>query len=1612
MTTNHKESRYLVNQVREYIKNNYRGDDSALVDALSVWYFSSVSDHDLAAKSAEVWAHILLAHWKLIAQRKPGELKIRVFNPELKRDGWTSAFTSILISHDDIPFLVDSIRMVLDKDNHEMHFILHFGGLKVMRDKKYKITQVFPFGTTQSEFSSAPIFIEIDRIVDAEEMNALQAEIERALQDVRAVVEDWRLMTAKVEESLVELETPAPGLDVHDVSESRDFLKWLLNNNFTFLGCRDYKLIGDGHNRALQAIPHSGLGVLRDGDEIKSSKSYAELPPQARKMALSKDVLIIAKTNTPSTVHRQVRTDYIGVKRYDGQGELIGERRFVGLYTSTAYYSSPRQIPFLRHKVDQVIQDFGFPHDSHDGKEVVHILETLPRDDLFQASHEELFHLTQGILHLKERKRLRLLVRRDAFHRYFSCLVYIPREVFTTDLADKMQAVLMRAFNGEEATYDTYFSDSVLTRIHYTIRVDAKSPIEYDLTEIENELTIVAKSWTDELRQVLFLRYDEITAARYIAKYSKVFSAGYMEIYSPIEALLDIEKMELLNESTQLTMLLRALPHANSFSLKIFKNDETIILSDAVPILENMGLRIIGESSHQVVCGQANTIWINDFTVVTRSHRAIDIDVQCGDFQEAFKQIWYGIAENDSFNRLVLEANLNWQQVSMLRAYAKYLRQIGFTLSQSYIEHALVHYAGIAQALAQLFELRFNPKSDDQERIGQQSLVKQIEESLENVSSLDEDRIFRRFLELILATLRTNFYQVDDQGQPKSYISYKFNPAIISELPLPRPKFEIFVYSPRVEGVHLRAGNVARGGLRWSDRKEDFRTEVLGLMKAQQVKNTVIVPEGAKGGFVVKRNQPSDMPRDVYMKEVIECYTIFISGLLDITDNIHHHKIVPPKNVVRYDNDDPYLVVAADKGTATFSDIANGISKQYGFWLDDAFASGGSAGYDHKKMGITSRGVWVSVKRHFRELGLNPERDDFTVIGVGDMSGDVFGNGMLLSRHTKLVGAYNGDHIFLDPHPDPAKSYDERKRLFELPRSSWTDYDAKLISPGGGVYSRFAKSITLTPEIKRLLDVTDDVMVPNDLIKAMIKAPIDLIWNGGIGTFVKASTESHVDVGDRTNDAIRVNGNELRAKIIAEGGNLGMTQLGRIEYSLNGGIVNTDFIDNSAGVDCSDHEVNIKILFNRFVLNGSMSIEERNRFLEEMTDEVAELVLLDNYEQTQMLSLETSVATQTMDIFRHYIADMERAGRLDRKLEYLPDDKMLIERKANHKPLTRPEIAILLAYSKMYLKQTILSTKIPEEEYFDQYLMTAFPMPLREKYSAELKRHPLRREIVATQLCKAITDRMGINFVERLQKETGASLEFIIRAFSVSESIYGMQTIWNQIVSLDERVEPAVQYTMMLEVYYLIRRATRWFIRNVKANFNIESTIKQFHEPIRILTEQIPAALDERGNTEFEHMISQLVEKRVPETLAREVAKCSVLYTSLDIVEAAQKYKLELNDAAKAYYSLGDKLELNWLRDAINFYTVETQWDELARAGFRDDLDRVQRKLSAKIFTLKTKDEQPKGIEERVDIWMKRYTTFIDRWQVLLTEMKSSDSISFVTYSVVLRELFDFAQAC
>lgn len=1611
-----QERQSIIDLIRGYFNQHLPKQQAHLIDIFAQRFLSACAIDDLKEHSIDDLCGALLSQWNFSYQRKPEESKVRVFNPHLDTDRWQSAHTIMQISHDDIPFMVDSIRMELDRLGYQVHFVIHIGGLKLKRDAQFHITDILPVGAVEPDaYSEAPIYLEIDRIVDAKVMEDLRVSIEHILGDVYLSVNDWHHMFERMKDSIQELEQNPPSLDPNEIAEAKDFLHWLMNNHFTFLGCRDYKLIGDGSSRALQMIPSSGLGVLRD-KVGRLSRSYAELPPQARKIALSNNILIIAKTHTKSTVHHPGYTDYIGVKRFNNKGELVGERRFIGLYTSSAYHSNTKLIPFVRHKVAQVLEDFHFPPDSHDGKEVAHILETLPRDDLFQASHEELMDLTLGILQLQERKRIRLFVRQDAYGRYISCLVYVPREIFTTDLSYAMQEILMQAFNGTESTFTTYFSDSILARIHYNVRVDPQVRPVYNLAEVEQCLVAVARSWADVLKARLIETLGEADGLRYFTKYRKAFPASYTEACSPQVAVEDIKKIETLSLENPLGLsFVKDLERGiEILRFKLFHVEQIIVLSDVLPTLEHMGLRVLAERSYEIKLKDSRTVWINDFDMVYASQKEIDVNTVSEIFLHAFAKVWFHYVEDDGFNRLVFEAQLDCNEINVLRAYTKYLRQIGFNFSQNYIEQALVNNSSIARQLIILFKLRFSPIYTDEQRVEAEVIVEKIEKDLEQVMNLDEDRILRRILEVMLATLRTNFFQkqVDDFNQltEKSYISFKFNPAAISDLPLPRPQFEIFVYSPRVEGVHLRGGKVARGGIRWSDRREDFRTEILGLMKAQQVKNALIVPVGAKGGFSPKQ-LPVEADRDEIQREGIACYSIFIKGLLDLTDNIVSDKILPPSNVVRYDEDDTYLVVAADKGTATFSDIANNISKEYGFWLGDAFASGGSAGYDHKKMGITARGAWVSVKRHFRELNLDPDKDDFSVVGVGDMAGDVFGNGMLLSQHIKLIATFNNVHIFLDPNPDPQASFIERKRLFEKPRSTWLDYNPSLISKGGGVYYRSAKSIALSPEVRAALGIEAEHLVPTELIRAILKAPVDLIWNGGVGTFVKASTESHADVGDKLNDSIRIDGCELRARTVGEGGNLGFTQLGRIEYSLHGGIINTDFIDNSAGVNCSDHEVNIKVLLNSSLVSGKISLEQRNHLLEQMTQDITELVLHDNYETTQILDLESSATQQKMDIFHRFMIELEKRGRLNRKLEFLPIDKTIAERKANNKLFTRPEIAVLLSYCKLFLKQDILSSTLPEESYLIKYLLTAFPKQLCEKYFTEMKQHRLRREIISTQLSKSIIDRMGINFIERLQGETGASVASIVRAYAISESIYELEKLWAQIENLDNLVDVPTQQSMMLRLYYLVRRGTRWFLRNRKADINIEEAINDFMPLINQLIQNLSVLLPVESLELTESVVKSLVEKNVPKDIAIRIANCSVLFTSLDIVEASRQSQLTLEEVARTYYVLGNRLDLIWMRESISNFSTESQWGELGRSSIRDDLDRVQRKLSISVLLLTKKKMKKATIDERIDAWLMEHQIFIDRWKTLLSDIKSTGNIEFVTYSVLVRELSDFVDA-
>lgn len=1561
---------------------------------------STASLADLNSRSIASLVELIQDLWHFTYTRARSEVKVRVFNPKKH-----STHTVIQVNCKDTPFLVDSVRMEINRYGFVVHFIIHLGGLLILRDAKKHIAKVSPVGVyDEHSVNEAMMHIEIDRQTDETVIAELEASLKRVLNDVHAAVEDWALIRGKLHHALTELEHRiAP--DAGDLAESRDFLRWLDADHFTFLGYREYEAIGEGDALALKLVPGSGLGVLRDDSESRSLRYIADMPVDARKQLLSPGVLMIGKTNTCATVHRPVYTDYIGVKRFNDSGRLIGESRFIGLYTSIAYTANPKHIPFLRHKVARVMQMSALPADGHAAKTLLSILETLPRDDLFQASPEELFELAMGILHLQERPCVRLFIHKDYYDRFYSCYLYLPKEYFSTEVCKKAQAVLDRTLKSTDTTFTTFFSDSILVRIHFIVRVHPEDSTLVDVNALEQAILEATRSWLNHFYDELLVQYGEAQGVAYFKKYKHAFPEGYKEYYTPQTAAHDVKRIESISASMPITMAFyrSVFKGRDVLRLKLFNFNKTMALSDVLPLLENLGLRVLGERPNEIEFQEAS-IWINDFDLLYVDDANLNVDEVRENFQEALIDIWNGHSENDGFNRLILKAGLVCREVTLLRALAKYMQQIQFIYTQNYIEVTLEKYASIARLLVELFHVRFNPNTPRQST---DRLVKKIEKELNHVVALDEDRILRRYLELILAIIRTNFYQ-QHEGSFKSYLSFKFSPALISDLPLPRPMFEIFVYSPRVEGVHLRSSKVARGGIRWSDRRQDFRVEVLDLMVAQTLKNSVIVPSGAKGGFYPKQLPVNN--RDARMQEAQACYRIFISALLDVSDNLKEGVVVPPAQVVAYDEEDYYLVVAADKGTATFSDIANSISKTYDFWLGDAFASGGSAGYDHKKMGITARGAWESVKRHFREhFNLNTQTQDFTVVGIGDMSGDVFGNGMLLSEHIKLVAAFNHEHIFIDPKPNAELSFQERQRLFVLPRSSWADYDVSLISKGGGVFSREEKLIKLTPEMKKLLNTKKENLIPAELIQAILTAEVDLLWNGGIGTYVKSITETHTDVGDRLNDAVRVNGNDLKCKVVCEGGNLGLTQLGRIEYALNKGVSYTDFIDNSAGVSCSDEEVNIKILLNTVVAEGHLTYEERNQLLVDMTPEVAAVVLSKNYRQTQAIAFSQHYSKEAIDVYRRVITMMEKEGRFDRDLEYLPSDKALIERKANHQGLTNPELAVLYAYSKNILRAEIIASALPDEAYFSDILIKAFPQTLGENYLSYLEKHPLRREIIATQLANLFVNRMGVDFMLHAKQQTGASFSDIIRAFVLAVRVFDIARLWAGIDVLDYAVKGSIQSEMLAYVYHLLHRSTRWFLKRYRKGIDLNALIDIYLKPVEQFKKELPLLLKGSDRDYYESIVNYLVKHEVTIDFSTDIALTAVLFSALGIVHSsAGQDHLAMSQLSDVYYQLTSHFELDWLRQHIAAEHVDNEWDETARYNLLDDLDGLQQQLAIHVVKM-----QPASADMTVQLaqWIALNQEWSDRWQLMMSDLKSSNVRGFTMYSVMIRVLYDITLA-
>lgn len=1500
-------------------------------------FYAHVPEDDILKAAPESLARQALSTFDLAESREPTSPAIRVSNPAIDSEGWAPGCTVIEIIHDDMPFLVDSVNAELNRRDLVVQQLIH-PVLCLTRDAG-KITQCAHRAKAGADESV--MHIHIEERASAAERAEIATSIASILADVRASVEDWQSIRGKVAESIESLtRTPPKGIVPEDAIEAADFLAWMDDDHFTFLGYCEYGYFGEGDAFVLESTPSTGLGLLRSARIAERGviDTMGDLEPRILANLKTPRLINIIKSIERSVVHRPAQLDYVSVQVFDENGAVIGGRRFVGLFTSTVYTTSPHRIPVVRRKVTEAVDDAAQGRGSHDEKALTHILETYPRDELFQISPPELTRIAAGILNVQERVRTALFVRKDRFERFISALIFVPRDRYDTSLRLKMAELIAKAYGGEVMSFATHIADDPLARVHLVIKTSGPAQVEPNVAEIEAALIEISRSWADKLESAILAKHQGSRGRNLAKTFANAFPAAYREATSAEDAAFDAV---LINAYASPNGLAQSLSRPvgtaeTAVHFKLFHRGGPAPLSDVMPMLEDAGLRILSETPSKVCPEGADPVWIHHFEAETATGCTIDIADVRDRFHDGFAAIWHGKAESDSLNQLILSAGLTWRQASLLRAFSRYLRQAGANFSIEYMEDTLNGNPEIARLIATYFEARFDPAHANE--IAAAAARQGLLAALDNVSSLDEDRILRRFLNLADAALRTNFWQKAADRGPKDYLSIKFDSAKIDELPLPRPMAEIFVYSPRMEGVHLRGGKVARGGIRWSDRREDFRTEILGLMKAQMVKNTVIVPVGAKGGFVVKQ-PPKDGGREAFQAEGVECYKTLIRGMLDVTDNIVNDTVMPPPDVVRADGDDPYIVAAADKGTATFSDIANGISNDYGFWLEDAFASGGSAGYDHKKMGITARGAWESVKRMFLELGKDIQAEPFTAAGCGDMSGDVFGNGMLLSKQTKLIAAFNHMHIFVDPNPDPAITHAERQRLFDMGRSQWSDYDQSLLSQGGAIFERSAKSLTLSPEAQAALGAPSSTLTPNELVNVILKAPVELLWFGGIGSYIKSASESHQEAGDKANDSVRINGSELNAKVVGEGANLGVTQLGRVEFAQSGGRINTDFIDNSAGVDASDHEVNLKILLGRMVRAGEMTGEARDTLLAEMTEEVGHLILRNNYLQGQALSMEEGRAKARLSDHVRFMRGLERIGRLNRAVEFLPDDEAIAEREAAGQGLTRPELAILLSYAKLVLFDDLIASDLPDDPGLGQMLHNYFPGPVRERFPENIASHPLGREITATLATNEIIDRLGPAFTLETVTKTGRPASDVARAFAITLDIYRLRDVYRQIEALDGPGRFPLQAEMFMAVNRLARRSVAWLLRKPGQSLSIADGHTSLAGPIAAISDGLAQVVTPEIASDIDLKITAWTSAGAGADLARNVAQLDPLASALDIAQICETSGgTDVLEAARTYFATGDALKLAWCRTAALALEANNTWERMAADASLDDL--------------------------------------------------------------------------
>lgn len=1504
------------------------GLDAPAVNRFIRSYYAGVPPEDIADRLPRDLAGAAITHLEHADAWRRGRVRVQVFNPSLKKHGWESTHTIVQIVTLNRPFLVDTLTMVINEHGFANHIVVH-PIIEVQRDSSMQLRAIpKPHKGRPDVRSESFIHIEIDRETDEASLQDLRTQLEHSLCDVAQAVEDWPGMLDRIGDAaamLRESDAPVAGR-LRD--ESTAFLHWVLAGNMTILGLREYTSYTRGNARRLRINEGSGLGILRDNTRADVSRNDGTGGTQDLLAPGGEfEPIVLTKSNVRSSVHRAGYLDYIGVRRFRADGTLLGELRILGLYSSAAYIESPRSIPLVRQKMQMVVRKIGADAQGHDGRALFHILDTYPRAELFEADVEDITRTALGIMHLQERQRVRVFIRADRLGRYFACQIYVPRDHFDTGTRQRIQDILLEKLDGEKADFMVNVSEAPLARLYIVVHCTSCGTRRVSAQAIEKRVAAAVRPWAAALQTALMQIHGEEVGLDQFKRFAASFPAAYRDDHPASEAVEDIPVIEAAAHDSRIRAhIVASAPGSRSFIFKLFSPDRIVELSRILPIMENMGVSIALEHPYEITLEEERQLWIHDYECTLKSELEAVRPALRDAFHDAVSSVWYGEVENDRLNSLVLTTRLSVRRITVLRAYARYLRQTDTPYGLDYVIDAIAGNPRIVQCLADLFEERFAPRRQGSAS-REPALCRRAETLLDEVVSLDEDRILRTIYRMILATVRTNYFQRRDGGDPKPYLSLKVLPEHVPGLPDPKPAFEIFVYSPSVEGVHLRGGKVARGGLRWSDRPEDYRTEILGLMKAQSVKNAVIVPVGAKGGFVAKAPAAD---RDSRQRQGVECYRTFIRGLLDLTDNHVDGQIVPPPDTVRHDDDDPYLVVAADKGTATFSDVANELAEEYRFWLGDAFASGGSDGYDHKKMGITARGAWESVRHHGEILDLDVNRDDFSVVGIGDMSGDVFGNGMLLSRHIRLIAAFNHECIFIDPAPDPASSLVERRRLFRLRGSRWSDYDAAKISAGGGVYPRAAKSIAVSPEARTALNIDAERLAPDELISAILRAPVDLLWNGGIGTYAKATGERNEDVGDKANDRVRVNADELRSRMIGEGGNLGFTQTARIEFAARGGLVNADWIDNSGGVDCSDHEVNIKILLNREMMHGHLSLSDRNALLKSMQKEISQSVLDNNRSQARTISYDEVQSRDHVDWYRFTISRLEHDAGMDRELEMLPHDDELSARAEGGEGLYRPELAALVAWAKIAIFREVARSELVRDPSLDDLATDYFPAALRERYAAAIREHPLRDEIVATKLAGMVVDRMGITFVARLTGEAGVDVERVVRALIILHEGLGIGDLWTMIHGAGSKLGFPAQCTMILACRRPTEHAARWLIRNLPV-MTIDDTAADFRSVRDEFCAKIDRLLSAPDAARFRARQQELRVAGAKAGLARAVASFQFVPRVLPLANAARRAEVSFDTAAACFAELDGYVPFSTIYSAIDNLPAADIWADRAR---------------------------------------------------------------------------------